>query len=478
MPPGASTTIRVVALFLLVGAVIAGLWVTWIGGDTPAVCQAPGPDLDDARAHNPPANESAANVSVERVSATAIQLTYNDLDGIPGDYGVSLPPWLREMGVRVNAASGFAIYRSANGTDLVLKESASSPQVTVVTEPTAAGSGVDSAGAAITDDWAFVPLPPHTAPTNVSLAAGQPGVVGDQVLLLGTHRTATRQVGCQDVVVHVPTALESHADPERIADSLAAASRDLDVGWRYERVRAFGVGDPIGPGGRTFTHEIWVRAGTEVGLPEREARFPPRPVAADTWLHQIQHTRQRWVWNGTVSRNASWLSEALASYYDVQQSVHQGRLSACNATVHWNRLNASLHRGPGTMNLTAPRTYQHRAGAYTRGSFVLAALDQRIRSRTAGTRSLAHVWRRLNERRNVTARSFRDAVVATAGPGIDPWLDRYVAGTAVPSPPATPLECVGGSGELGPVKFGLLAAFAGLVAVLLGRLLAEVVLNR
>lgn len=478
MPDAASTTIRVVALFLLLGAVIAGVWVTWMGGDTPEVCRAPGPDLDDARGHNPPANESAANVSVERVSATAIQLTYNDLDGAPADYGLSLPPWLREMGVRVNAASGFAIYRSENGTDLVLKDSATAHQVTVVTEPTTAESGVDSAGAAITADWAFVPLPPHSAPTNVSLAADQPGVVGDQVLLLGTHRTATRQVGCQEIVVHVPTALGSQADPERIADSLAAASRDLDVGWRYERVRAVGVGEPIRPGGRAFTHELWVRVGTGSGLPDREVRFPPRPVAVDPWLHQVQHTRQRWVWNGTVSSNASWLTEAVPSYYDVQQSVRQGRLSVCNATAHWNSLNASLHRGPRTMNLTAPRTYRHRAGAYTRGSYVLAALDHRIRSRTAGTRSLANVWRRLNERRNVTALSFRDAVVATAGSGIDPWLDRYVAGTAVPPPPPIPLECVGRSGELGPATFGVLAAFAGLVAVLLGLLLAEVVLDR
>lgn len=464
---------RVLVALVLVGAAGGAVWLATTGPSGPQDCRAVDPDIPVNRAHNVPANESVANVTVERVGPEAIRFTYHDLDGASADYGPSLPAWLQEMGVRVDSASGFAVYRSANGTRLVHKQSADRPQVTVVTEPTTGGPSIDSAGAAITPEWAFVPLPPHTAPTNVSLAPGQPGVVGDQVLLLGPHRTVRREVGCQDIVVHVPTAVDAALDPAAVADSLAAASRSLDVGWRYETVRVFGVGDPIRPGGRAFTHEVWVHAGSPVALPSRSLRYPPRPVSANTWLHEYLHTRQRWRQNGAIADNASWLTEAIPTYYEVAESVRQGRLSTCTAVAHWRRVNASLHRGPKTMNLTQPRTYRQREGDYTRGAYVLAALDWQIQTRTGGLRSLADVWRRLNDRRNVTAADVEAAVVATAGPGIRPWLDRYVSGTAIPPPPTVPLRCPRGSTGLGPIQFGVLAILAGVVAVFLGRLLGK-----
>ena len=113
---------------------------------------------------------------------------------------------------------------------------------------------------------------------------------------------------------------------------------------------------------------------------------------------------------------------------------------------------------------------------YTQGAYVLAALDRQIRLRTVGLRSLEDVFGRLNDRRNLTAASFEAAVVSTAGSGMRSWLDRYVAGTALPPPPAAPLACQS-SPALGPLQVAVLLLFGGLGAVFLGLVLANLVLG-
>ena len=122
--------------------------------------------------------------------------------------------------------------------------------------------GFDDIGAAIQPEWAFLPLPQHSRPTNVSLASGQPGVVGDQVLLLGEYTMYHRNVGCHDIELYIPDALDTVESPMAIADSLEATARNLKVGWRYETVRVFGVGAPVRLGGRAFTHEVWVHVNS------------------------------------------------------------------------------------------------------------------------------------------------------------------------------------------------------------------------
>lgn len=187
---------------------------------------------------------------------------------------------------------------------------------------------------------------------------------------------------------------------------------------------------------------MWANVNSSFALPSHgQIRYPPNPVLASVWLHEYVHTRQRWAWNTTSSSNAQWLTEAMASYYMISETERQDRVLACNETRYWRRLNDSLRLGDNRMNLTAPLTYRDEQGAYTRGAFVLAALDAKLRSETGGKHSLEDVFRRLNRQDRVTHASFKRAVIAVGGPEMRPWIDRYIAGTAVPAAPRYSLEC-------------------------------------
>jgi predicted metalloprotease with PDZ domain len=124
----------------------------------------------------------------------------------------------------------------------------------------------------------------------------------------------------------------------------------------------------------------------------------------------------------------------------VSETERQDRMLALNETRYWLRLNRSLHFGTNRMNLTQPDTYRDQQGSYTRGAFILAALDQKLRSATHGEKSVEDVFHRLNQQDQVTHSSFRQTVVAVGGDDLGPWVDRYVSGTAVPPAPETPAE--------------------------------------
>ena len=471
--PDSGPVRRVLVVAVLLGLLTGGVWIVTGESADGRACRDPLADVPDSRALDVPANGSTVNATVRRIGPEAIRYTYGNLSGVAADFGPGVPAWLQRVGVRIQSARGFAVYRSENGTSLVWNESIQDPQVTVGTVPSPDRGGLDAAGAAITPDWAFLPLLPHGVPTNVTLAADQPGVVGDQVLLLGPHRTVRREAGCQDVLLHVPTAVDTAEDPAAIADSLAAASNDLGFGQRYQTVRVFGVGDPIRPGGRVLTHEVWVHAGATFDrLRDWTGRYPPTPSHANRWLHEYLHTLGGW--GNETAPDSRWLTEAVPSYYTVTETARQGRLDRCNASRYWEGLNRSLHLGPGTVNLSAPRTYEGTAADYTQGAYVLAALDAEIRVRTGGLRSLQDVLRRLDGAGDVTGADLRRAVRQVVGPGMDAWLDRYVAGTAIPPPPARPLECVRVLASPTPLQFVLLVAVLGVAAALAGRLLGAV----
>ncbi len=429
-------------LFLVVASIGAGVGTAGATATSSAdTCRTPTQDTLFSRGVNVPASEAAVNATVARINDTAVRFTYHDLDADEDGFGPGLPTWLYELGIRVKSAEGFQVDRTEFGAALVWNASVATPSVTFTTSTQPRSGSFDEAGAAIQPEWAFLPLPQHSRPTNVSLASGQPGVVGDQVLLLGEYTMYHRSVGCHDIELYIPDALDTVESPTAIADSLEATARNLNVGWRYDTVRVFGVGAPVRLGGRAFTHEVWVHVNsTFKPKPSRGIRYPPQLVPANVWVHEYVHTRERWAWNSSVSSDAQWLTEAMASYYMIAETERQGRMLAYNETLYWMQLNESLRFGDNRMNLTNRSTYQREQGAYTRGAFVLAALDAEIRSQTGGKKSLEDVFRRLNQQEEVTHSSFRRAVVAVGGEEMGPWVSRYVVGTAVPPAPGIPLE--------------------------------------
>lgn len=404
-------------------------------------CQNPIHDIPLGHGYSVPKSAAEVNATATRVNTSAVRITYHDLDSADRNFGPSVPTWLFELGVRVSSAEGFRIDRTENSASLVWIGSKSTPSVTLTTVDRRSGGGFDEAGASIQSGWGFLPLPDHSHPTNVSLAAGQPGFVGDQVLLFGNYSVHRRSVGCHDIELYLPDELNTTERGTEIADSLEGAARNLDVGWRYETVRVFGVGQPIRRGGKAFTHEVWVNVDSQFAPAHPEGlAYSPRLVSTNVWIHEYVHTRERWTTNTSVSIEASWLTEAMASYYMVAETERQGRMQAYDEMLYWERLNQSLRAGSKQMNLTNRSTYRDVQGDYTRGAYVLAALDDELRTRSGGTRSLEDVFYRLNQQEEVNHSSFRRAVVEVGGEDMGPWVDRYVAGTAVPPAPGIPLE--------------------------------------
>ena len=283
-------------------------------------CRSPSQDIPFSRAVSVPASDAAVNATVKRVNESAVRITYHDLESDERNFGPSLPTWVYELGIRVASADGFDVQRSQIATTLVWNSSVRTPSVTFITERQP-NSEFEDIGAAIQSEWAFLPVPPHTHPTNVSVAAGQPGFVGEQVLLLGDYELYSRQVGCHEIQLYVPTALDTAEPPSAIVESMEAAARELRVGWRYETVRIFGVGSPIRVGGRAFTHEAWVHVNSTFRPRQTSGVwYPPQPTLANAWLHEYAHTRQRWVTNASVSSNAQWLTEAVPTYYMISET--------------------------------------------------------------------------------------------------------------------------------------------------------------
>jgi hypothetical protein len=392
-------------------------------------CHSPRPDIPIGHSWSVDEDDANVNATIRQINGSQIQYTYHDLEPSDAPYGPFFPTWMVDAGIRVDSAQGFDVHRRPNSISLTWNTSVTNPSFTLTTTRQRS-AGVEDAGFAIQPEWAFVPYP-NTAKTNYSLQTSQQGYTGDQFALLGRYDKYQREIGCHDIELIIPSALDTKESPSEIADSLETAGREIDAGWYYDTVRVFGVGPPVRRGGRAYNHEVWanVDASFEPEHVERGSlRYPPRNVLANTWLHEYVHTRQRWITNTTVELNASWLTEASATYYSIAETERQGRMIACNETAYWTRLNKSLTFGENSMELTERESYQSRSGDYTYGASVLAALDAKLREETNGERSLEDVLSQLNQQEQVTHASFRDTVVDVGGQQMGPWVDRYVAG--------------------------------------------------
>ena len=406
----------------------------------PITCHSPRVNIPIGHPWSVPANEAIVNVTIERENESRIRFTYHDLDSGDTPYTPFFPTWMVEAGIQIDSTHGFEVQRTPTSISLMWNSSVENPSFVLATSQRRS-AGVEDAGFAIQPQWAFIPYP-DTGKTNYSLASSQQGYIGDQFVLLGPYNKYHRAVGCHDIELLIPTALDTKESPSEIIDSLATAAREIETGWYYDTVRVFAVGPPVRRGGRAFNHEVWANVNATFE-PEHVRKgsyqYPPRIVLANTWLHEYMHTRQRWVWNTTVAENASWLTEASATYYMISETERQGRMTACNETQYWDHLNTSLTTFDRSMQLTKWESYHFGAfgsGDYTRGAYVLAALDVRIRETTNGEKSLEDVLDRLNQQDRVTHASFRKAVIAVGGEQMGPWVDHYVAGSAVPPSPS------------------------------------------
>ncbi|MFB6087894.1 MAG: hypothetical protein ABEJ85_05180 [Haloarculaceae archaeon] len=387
--------------------------------------RAPSADEGGAGSANGTASSSApvTSVSVSRTDAGAISydLRLSDLGDVERLWVV--------VGDSATVTATAGLTRRSGGERTRYRWTGEGP---VTLSLTVAG-GAANATTAVTDDWAFGPVPfvEVQADTGDSLVRDWPlsrrlvvdatdtGVVGTQYALLGDHDAVTRRtLTGRRLRLVVPAGTEIAAGRGAVLDALAGASRRLNVGDRDAVALGFAVsGVREGGGSVPARDEFWVNADAPLTDPE------------NPWLHEYVHTRQSF----TLATNMRWFREASAEYYAARLSYEQG-------LIERERLHDKLDGPPSDATLTAPASWTDPQTPRRKGARVLAVLDHRIRSATYGFRSLEDVFRRLNDHEGpVTYAEFEQAVSEVAGTSMDGWLDRHVAGSA-PVTDAYPTE--------------------------------------
>ncbi|ELZ20205.1 hypothetical protein C475_20567 [Halosimplex carlsbadense 2-9-1] len=361
--------------------------------------------------------------AADAVPTEAVSVTRAD-EGIRYDLRFSRPAgadraWLVVRGsARVVETAGF---ERVTGSDLTRLRwtGEGSASASVVVRPNAS----DPAETATTEAWTFTRTPfvelqwvADGSVHQVWPLAERPGNVSAEVgafgryALVGATETLTRATPAGRVDLVVPAGAMADAKGERVADALARAARDLDVGDRDDATLAFAAPPSVRWGGESVParDEFWVNADSRLDTAEA------------VWLHEYVHTRQSF----RLAPEMRWFREASAEYYAAQLAHEQGLIDRSAVEAH-------LDGDPSTVTLTDSATWAGDDVPQREGARTLAVLDRRIRERTYGQRSLEDVFRRLNRHDGVvTYAAFEQTVAEVTGEPDDAWLGRHVNGSA------------------------------------------------
>jgi hypothetical protein len=267
--------------------------------------------------------------------------------------------------------------------------------------------------------WRYTRTADTAEPAVVERPAGTvgPGVVGPGFAYLGPYETETRRVDGERIRLVVPEAADLRERPAAVADALAAASADLRIGGRNERVTAFVAPAPIDVAGRLAR-----TGGDRVDF--LVAADEPLATPDSAWFHEYVHGRQAYA----VGDRLGWIDDASAEYYGALLAHRQGLIgeAAFYDYVRTNRADDAVLAEAGTGD----------DASYFKGMRVLAAADAGVRE-GPGDGTLAAVFRRMNAHEGVVTQADLARFLSEAAGGArGEWLDRYVTTSASPSVPA------------------------------------------
>lgn len=267
--------------------------------------------------------------------------------------------------------------------------------------------------------WRYTRTADTAEPAVVERPAGTvgPGVVGPGFAYLGPYETETRRVDGERIRLVVPEAADLRERPAAVADALAAASADLRIGGRNERVTAFVAPAPIDVAGRLARTggdrvDFFVAADRSLATPD------------NAWFHEYVHSRQEY----TVGDRLRWVDDASAEYYGALLAYRQGLIGekAFHDYVRSDRASDAVLAEAGTGD----------DASYFKGMRVLAAADADVRDGSGGDRTLAAVFERMNGHDGVvTQAELARFLSEAAGEPRGDWLERYVTTSASPSVP-------------------------------------------
>ena len=260
--------------------------------------------------------------------------------------------------------------------------------------------------------WALVQVPQvgtrwrWTGADDVDIArktvVNGEGATGGEMAYLGPvqrYEAAGRE---ETIELVVPERATLNATPERVLGSLVAASEDLRVGARSERVFVVAAPDDVD----------WGIAGLQYGEDDSWVLADSPVDSADSvWLHEYVHTRQSF----TTSGSARWFVEGGANYYAALLAYEQGNVSYASFRDNLARGQRDRY---GDDVLAFPRTWSG-GGDYLKGALATGAVDLALRRETNRTASFQAVFRDLNAYDGtVTNTVLLDAVEDAGGPDV------------------------------------------------------------
>jgi hypothetical protein len=262
------------------------------------------------------------------------------------------------------------------------------------------------------------------------------GTAGSRSVVLGNHTVYERDVNGTEVRLVTLPGSPPARPPEEVLDALAFTARTLEVGPRDESLLVVHV--PVRSSAVTGTSFSDRRGGQDIWL------YSPGWGIENTWLHEYVHTRQ----THDLAEDMRWFQEASANYYEKLFALRAG------AGDYDTFRDLVGNRTAGGV-LAEPDRWQ-RGTQYVRGQRVLAALDARIGAATDYERSLADVFRLVNEHEGTVALAdFIAYVSEVAGTDMDEWIRSHVAGTADVSFVDDPYAYTNPSGDEDPDGDGL-----------------------
>lgn len=412
-------------------AVVIALLV--LASGVPIVAGGP-PDVQDA-ATDGAATMASADATIEltrqfhltpdRPGEIAVTLTY----AIPSNV-VSLTTGL-PTAATVTETRGFD---RVDGTEYEWDEQTANPRIRfriAANETFTATGPIAGAGDYLFVDvgpWALVSAPRSatswrwtgggTVDLSRNTTVDGPGAVGTDLAFLGEHTEHTRTAHGQTFRLIVPAAADLAEPPDRILDSMAAASDTLRVGDRDEAV--FMVAAPT-------TTVRWGVRGYQLGAADLWVRDAERLDTADNvWLHEYVHTRQGY----DAADDARWFTEASASYYAALLGLDQEHIGF---EAFRDRLALGTRSPDSDAVLAEPVTWGTVA-PYTKGALVAGELDRQVRTASERRRSLQDVFAKMNaEGEPVTGVQLQTWLGEAGGDEVAAAAEQYTTTTDVPT---------------------------------------------
>lgn len=261
----------------------------------------------------------------------------------------------------------------------------------------------------------------ETRPSETARVADQ-GVAGPNFAYLGPGQTYDRTVDGTTIRLVVPKHAQPANEPQAMLTALAKAERSLQLNARTTHVDVFVAPPPIGVSGRSGgvtrndRHDMLVHQSKRLATPD------------NVLLHEYVHSKQRY----DTTDEMEWINEGSAEYYGALLAYRQGLVS-----FETFRDFAVSEAYPES-TLADRESWSSSRVAYRKGLRTFTALDATIRSRSNGTRSLEHVFRRLNQHEGeITDDVFATYVAEAAGESLTAWLDEHVESATVANVPTS-----------------------------------------